>query len=151
MTHKSTHWIWIVALVALVSLALVVAPAAIAQEKVKVKTVPMKSTDRTSGVEMYRNYCASCHGLSGKGDGPAAPAMKTGPTDLTALAKNNGGKFPTLKVNYVLSMDTSVPAHGAKDMPVWGVLLRDMEGGSPGYTRMRVHNLLTYVESLQQK
>jgi mono/diheme cytochrome c family protein len=34
------------------------------------------------GEAMYAQYCASCHGATGKGDGPAA-ALLPAPTDLT--------------------------------------------------------------------
>ncbi len=47
------------------------------------------------GPDLYHAHCAACHGSDGKGNGPAAAALKTKPADLTVLAKNNGGKFPT--------------------------------------------------------
>jgi mono/diheme cytochrome c family protein len=56
--------------------------------------VPITPVSAASGKEMFNSYCASCHGLSAKGDGPAAPAMNRKPADLTMLAKNNGGKYP---------------------------------------------------------
>jgi mono/diheme cytochrome c family protein len=39
------------------------------------------------GKALYDKSCASCHGAAGKGDGPAAKALKSKPTDLSALAK----------------------------------------------------------------
>ena len=73
--------------------ALLVATAGWAQEKT-VKKVPIVQSNPTSGKQMFGDYCAPCHGISGKGDGPAASALKTPPADLTVLAKTNGGKFP---------------------------------------------------------
>ena len=46
------------------------------------------------GGELYGELCAVCHGKSGKGDGPAAGALKKSTPDLTVLASNNGGIFP---------------------------------------------------------
>src|SRR5438105_4066315 len=69
------------------------------QPKKEIKHVPIKPTSAASGAEMYMTYCAVCHGKDGKGDGPAASALKTPPTDLTMLAKNDGGKYPSMKVS----------------------------------------------------
>jgi Cytochrome c len=66
---------------------------------------------------MYANYCASCHGVRGKGDGPAAPAFKHSPTNLTFLATNNGGKFPTLLVLHTVKFGPNAPAHGNVQTP----------------------------------
>ena len=66
--------------------------------KKTIQHVPMKPTSPVSGKEMYTNYCAVCHGTEGKGNGPAAEALKTPPSDLTVLSKKNGGKYPALKV-----------------------------------------------------
>jgi mono/diheme cytochrome c family protein len=120
-------------------------------QKPTVKRVPMPSTSRVSGVEMFKSYCASCHGIAGKGDGPAASAMNHRPTDLTLLSKNNQGKFPDLHVSYVLGMKQEIAAHGSKEMPVWGSLFSQMENGDDTFTKLRIRNLVTYIESLQGK
>jgi mono/diheme cytochrome c family protein len=72
------------------------------EQKTEIRKVPAPATNPASGKEMFKTYCASCHGANGKGDGPAASALKTTPADLTMLAKNNGGKFPADKVASIL-------------------------------------------------
>ena len=105
-----------------------------AAPKVEVKRVPMRpGQDWTvSGPELYRSYCAVCHGQDGKGNGPAAPGLKTQPADLTLLAKNAGGKFPANRVTNILNSEEPVTAHGSKDMPIWGPLFRLMGGAMWG-------------------
>src|ERR1700687_4909481 len=76
-----------------------------AQEKTQDQTTKtiqhttVESTSPASGEEMYKTYCAVCHGTDGKGGGPAASALKVAPADLTQLSKTNGGKYPALKVS----------------------------------------------------
>ncbi len=120
-------------------------------QETKVKKVPAPQTSAASGQEMYKAYCASCHGADGKGNGPAAPAMKTAPTDLTQLAAKNGGTFPELKVYAAIKGDTTLAAHGSKDMPVWGPIFRSVSAGRESETHMRLVNLTNYVRSLQGK
>jgi mono/diheme cytochrome c family protein len=100
---------------------------------------------------MYKSYCAVCHGTDGKGNGPAADALKVPPTDLTTLAAKNGGKYPALKVSAVISGEEALPAHGSKDMPIWGHLFRSISGGHQSEVQQRVTNLNQYIESLQKK
>src|SRR3974390_1178903 len=64
----------------------------------EIKHVPAPYTDPTSGKEMYTQYCASCHGMDGKGDGPAAAALKIQPTNLTTLAAKSGGAGPAARI-----------------------------------------------------
>jgi len=116
-----------------------------------IKHVPIKNTSPVSGKEMYTTYCAVCHGTDGKGGGPAASALKVPPTDLTLLSKNNGGKYPALKVSAAIHGEGSVPAHGSKEMPVWGSLFFNMSGGHEGEVQQRVTNLTKYIETLQAK
>jgi cytochrome c553 len=111
----------------------------------------VKSTSAASGVEMYKTYCAVCHGVEGKGNGPAASALKARPADLSQLSKNNGGKFPALKVTAAIRGEGDVAAHGSKDMPVWGSLFWNMSHGHEGEVQQRVANLTKYIESLQEK
>jgi mono/diheme cytochrome c family protein len=128
-----------------------------AQEKTQDQTTKtiqhttVKSTSPASGEEMYKTYCAVCHGTDGKGGGPAASALKVAPADLTQLSKNNGGKYPALKVSSAIRNEADVPAHGSKDMPVWGSLFWNMSHGHESEVQQRVANLTKYIESLQAK
>lgn len=117
----------------------------------KIKHAPAPMTSPASGQEMFTNYCAPCHGKDAKGDGPAAGALNKAPADLTALAKKNGGKFPSMKVMSVLRGEASVAAHGTQEMPVWGPVFWKMSQGHAAEVHQRVANLATYIESLQVK
>ncbi len=81
-----------------------------------------KSPSPESGSETYKEYCAVCHGKIGKGDGPAASALKVRPSDLTVVAQRHGGKFPDTYVSSVLRNGVNMTAHGAAEMPIWGPL-----------------------------
>ncbi len=117
------------------------------QNKV-IKHTTIQSTSAASGKEMYKAYCAVCHGEDGKGNGPAASALKTAPADLTMLSMNNGGKYPSLKVSAAIRGDANISAHGTKDMPVWGSLFWGMSQGHEGEVQQRIANLTKYIESL---
>ncbi|MGA6984669.1 MAG: cytochrome c [Terriglobales bacterium] len=121
------------------------------QNETTIKRIPITSTSPASGKEMYVTYCAVCHGTDGKGGGPAASALKVPPPDLTVLSKNHGGKFPALKVTAAIHGEGALPAHGSKEMPVWGALFFSLSGGHEAEVQQRVSNLTTYVESLQAK
>jgi mono/diheme cytochrome c family protein len=116
----------------------------------KVKTVGATPTSPASGKEMFHAYCASCHGLDGKGNGPAAPALKTKPTDLTLLAKGSGGKFPAMRVMNSIK-DGTQTGHGSKDMPVCGPILSTVSSDSPAVVTQRIGNLIGFIESMQSK
>jgi mono/diheme cytochrome c family protein len=100
---------------------------------------------------MFKSYCAVCHGVDGKGNGPAASALKVPPADLTLLAEKNGGKYPTVKVSSMIRGEETVASHGSKEMPVWGKLFWTMSGGREAEVMQRVSNLNKYLESLQKK
>jgi mono/diheme cytochrome c family protein len=121
------------------------------EKKPEVKHVPAPVTSAASGKEMFKTYCAPCHGENAKGDGPAAPALKSPPADLTALAKSNGGKYPADRVTSILRGQATVTAHGNKDMPVWGPVFWRMSGGHESEVQQRVANLTHYIETLQAK
>ena len=102
------------------------------------------------GAKIFRNYCASCHGVYGNGDGPAAPALKTKVPQLTTLTKRNGGTFPTERVNSIIAGDEIPMAHGSREMPVWGPIFHRIEYDQDlGYVRLR--NVTEYLNSIQQK
>lgn len=131
--------------------AIAVAQQAPAQTAPTVKHVPITNAPSNSGKEMFNSYCAVCHGKDGKGNGPAASAMKTVPTDLTALAQKNGGKYPASHVAAVIRGQASTPSHGSQDMPIWGPLFSSISQGHEGQVQQRITNLVTYIESLQAK
>jgi len=122
-----------------------------AQKVPQVKKTTATDTSPASGKDMYAHYCASCHGKEGRGDGPAARALKSTPTDLTRLSATNNGKFPEIKVAHAIDGNYDVAAHGSRDMPIWGDVFHEMDGSGMPTARIRVANLTTYVQSIQAK
>jgi hypothetical protein len=108
----------------------------------------------------YESNCASCHGLTGKGDGPLSRIYLAKPTDLTTLAKRNESVFPAQRVFEIIDGRQEVEAHGPRAMPVWG---RDYRSKVPdlwelGYfdfrgqvARAKIAMLVDYLYRLQEK
>ncbi len=108
---------------------------------------------RDSASDLCRNYCAACHGASAKGDGPLAANMKKRPPDLTLLATQNGGTYPSELVFKIIDGRRPVPGHGGPDMPAWGNAFKESSavGGSEEVVRDRIQALVDYLGTLQQK
>ena len=119
-------------------------------EQKEVKKVPVTPTRPDSAVDMFKTYCASCHGVDGKGHGPAADALKVPPADLTVMKQKNGGKFPAAKVTRVIEGAEAIPAHGSSDMPTWGPIFHSLDPGNAALTKLRIANLTKYLESMQK-
>jgi len=100
------------------------------------------------GPDLFRAYCASCHGLDGKGNGPAAEALRTKPADLTALTRNHRGQFPVAIVRNTITGDGVVAAHGSREMPIWGPVFHQIEA-DVDRGHVRIENLVKYLESIQ--
>ena len=147
---QASKWFGLGAVIVALAMIAMAQQAAPPQEKV-IKHVPVKQTSAASGQEMYNSYCAVCHGTDGKGAGPAASALKVPPTDLTALAAKSGGNYPALHVSSVLRGEAETPAHGSKDMPVWGPLFRHLSQGHDAEVQQRIANLNQYIDSIQKK
>ena len=122
-----------------------------AASKTEVKKTPIKRTSAASGKEMFAQYCAPCHGTDGKGNGPAAPAMKASPTDLTQLAKKHDGKYPSNEVAATLKFGKGPASHGSEQMPVWGPLFQSLDKYNDAAVQQRISNLVSYIETLQAK
>jgi mono/diheme cytochrome c family protein len=122
-----------------------------AEQKPVVKEAPIRQTSAASGKEMFTQYCAPCHGADGKGNGPAASAMKAPPTDLTQLAKKHGGKYPADSVAAVLKFGNGPGVHGSAEMPVWGPLFQSLDKSHEAVAQRRISNLVAYIETLQAK
>ena len=117
-----------------------------AQAKPEIKREPAEYISPTDGRGMFQSYCAACHGLTAKGDGPAAPALTPKPANLTEFAKRRGGKFSAKDFEDKMQGMAMSPAHGSSEMPVWGPVFRQL-GNEP----LRIANLRSYIETLQVK
>ncbi len=123
--------------------ALLLAPAmASAQEPGNKQTTP--------GGEVYRTYCAACHGTSARGDGPLAATMTRKPANLTEIARRNGGVFPSDLVFRTIDGRNKVRGHGGPDMPEWGdAFAKSSEAGDAERVTKVIQSLVEYLESLQ--
>src|SRR5450432_1557087 len=126
-------------LVAMVA-GLVLAVGYADQAKNKI-VIPVDKTSPSDGKQMFNSYCAPCHGVDGRGHGPAAQALKTQPVDLTMLARMNHGKYPDAHVISVLQFGSEVQAHGSSEMPVWGPILSNLNTTNVQAKQLRLGNL----------
>jgi mono/diheme cytochrome c family protein len=114
-------------------------------------TVP--STAVSEGQRLFARYCSACHGVHGHGDGPAAPALQPPPADLTRIAQRHDGLFPVAEVTASIDGRTVIPAHGSREMPVWGARLGERAGGGSAgeeVVRSIFRVLIEYLQAIQQ-
>jgi mono/diheme cytochrome c family protein len=105
------------------------------------------------GAEAFQTYCASCHGATAIGDGPAASALRTTPADLTRIAARRSGAFPDAEIARFIDGRFDLPAHGSREMPIWGERL-----GAPiaegvdhdEVVRGKLLALLEYLKTIQR-
>jgi len=106
-----------------------------------------------SGEQLYKQFCAACHGLDAKGRGPNADSPKRPPADLTTLAirHSRDGKFPYAYVSDVLLFGPGINAstHGSADMPAWGPIFMFLDKRNEAAVRQRIKNISDYLASLQ--
>jgi len=103
-----------------------------------------------NGARIFQNYCASCHGVNGNGDGPVAPALNAKVPQLTTLAQRNGGMFPADRVRNIIAGDRVSAAHVSWEMPICGPIFHQIENDQDlGYVRLQ--NVTEYLNTLQQK
>ena len=128
---------------------------AVAQEpkapKAPTAAAPSQSSvAAVSGAYSFRTYCASCHGVDGRGEGPLTDSLRFKPPDLTLIAKRNGGEFPAEKVVKIVDGRTPVKGHGGPDMPIWGDAFRNAETGyDDAAARAKVRGVVDYLKTLQ--
>jgi len=149
MKIRSTSWCLFIA----VSAAVVSGTAAKAQTATRTTQEPNTSKEQTlirsvEGADLYRAYCASCHGRNGKGNGPVASALKATVPDLTVIAKNNQGQFPVGRIRRIIMGDGMIASHGSREMPVWGPIFHQVEA-DVDRAPVRLENLVKYLESIQ--
>ena len=127
-----------------------------------------QAEDIDIGKSEFQSSCASCHGADGRGKGPVSDQLKVAPPDLTMLAKNNNGVFPTNAVYETVNGSKTVPAHGTREMPIWGERFNPIinlpHAVDPYYWKMagperspevvvrtRILSVIDYLNRVQQK
>jgi len=113
--------------------------------------VAASDTPLEAGRKRFMQDCAACHGAEGRGDGPAAAALHTQPSDLTGLARRNDGQFPEDYVRKVVDgRDFQQLAHGSVEMPVWGShYQRSLLALSEARIKGRIDALVVWLKSIQ--
>ena len=115
---------------------------------------PVAAQDAESGAEIYREHCATCHGIEESGQGPMAGVLLVQPVDLTKLTAGNDGVFPTERVVKRIDGRDPLVSHGSP-MPVYGdffegrsVMLKT-DAGQPIATSRPVSDLVAYLRAHQ--
>ena len=133
----------------IIAIALIVsAPILYSNPTAQVAAPDKKKTVNREGRKLFARHCASCHGIDADGKGEVAGFLKGTPPDLTTLTRQNGGEFPTLRVQQIISGEKDVGAHSTREMPVWGTIVRRSSGDS--IARLQIYNLAKYIESVQK-
>lgn len=106
-----------------------------------------------SGKPLYERFCAACHGVTGKGDGPVSASFAVEVPDLTLIARRAGGEYPRDRIVRIIDGRHVIGAHGSRTMPVWGEDFSYLEIGNPDAertTRIVIDRLADYVWLLQK-
>jgi len=105
------------------------------------------------GAQVYAANCTTCHGPSGKGDGPLSAELPRKPADLTRIAARNGGTFPVAKTLSVIDGYARGSNEG-RIMPEFGAVLGSNTvplkvNGTLTPTPRPLAALLAYLEAIQ--
>ncbi len=111
------------------------------------------------GRQEFKTHCAGCHGMDAKGNGRDAYNLEVAPSDLTLLARNNAGVFPTDHLIEVIDGRAQIKSHGLREMPNWGKRytasaaehFADSPYDQEAFVRGRVLILVDYLRRIQQK
>lgn len=146
---------WPIILAALALVAVVVAVEAEEPPTITEAPLTWKTLAVGDGEQLYGELCAVCHGVEAKGNGPAAPALRAITPDLTVLAMKNGGVFPFDDVQRAINGEGEIIAHGSRQMPIWGTAFTDVRldrkvAQRKAFARLRIYDLATYLETVQQ-
>lgn len=119
------------------------------------KRAAAQETEVILGGEIeYQNYCAVCHGVDGKSQGPMGRFLTLRPADLTLLSKKNSGTFPFWQTYRAIDGREEIRGHGTREMPLWGDRFRSQAGGSDSGSRAqaagRLLGLVFYLQHIQE-
>lgn len=110
------------------------------------------SREQPDGASLFRDHCASCHGVSGRGDGAVAKFLKLPPANLTRISARNAGVYPAERVGRTIDGRQFVRTHGESTMPVWGpIFARSPIVADEAAIDARIHALVEYIQSIQER
>jgi mono/diheme cytochrome c family protein len=128
-----------------------VMPVAIAAVIAAASVQAGEAPDMT-GAELYKEFCATCHGVSGHGDGPVALSLKRRVPNLALIAERHSGVFPAEEVHQRIDGRSMPREHGTSEMPIWGWEFYGYEGEDAGRRRRAaelIDRLVEYLQSIQ--
>lgn len=96
---------------------------------------PAAQGDPKTGRELYNKWCVSCHGVGGKGDGPAAANLPVKPGNHA-----DGTRMNALTDTYLFTIikQGGQAVQKSQMMPPWGTQLKDQQ----------IWDVIAYVRSL---
>lgn len=130
-------FLWVLLVVAFVGLPL----ATVLTAQTRIEFVPARPVAGVEGAKLYEAYCATCHGRTGLGDGPAARLLDEPVPNLTIIVVRDG-KFDESHVVAHISGD---PMHAG--MESWPRVLASANRMAP--EMLMVNNLCRHIKSLQ--
>ena len=105
------------------------------------------------GHDAYLQYCASCHGPDGEGNGPLAAELKKAPADLTRLSERFGSPLRAQELLERVDGRDMARAHGSREMPVWGRKLTSLAppgAGTETQARGTMRIIIDWLASIQK-
>ena len=143
---------WLLTLAFILVFGLLSGPVLSAQSKPASNGQLPSAAPVYDGGQLFKMHCATCHGATGRGDGPTGAAMRKPPPDLTKFAARNGGVFPTERLRRIIDGREVAASHGDRNMPVWGITLRtSRDGGGYDSVEERINALVRYIQSIQER
>jgi mono/diheme cytochrome c family protein len=119
-------------------------------ESLQTVAAPPAPVAELNGGELFRNFCAGCHGAAGRGDGAFGGQLLRDPPNLTTYRMRNRGSFPGDRLRRIID-GRDIAAHGTRAMPVWGAVFMRGENGSADLVARRIQALVDYIQSIQER
>jgi mono/diheme cytochrome c family protein len=85
----------------------------------------LHAEEQIEGKKLYQTYCTGCHGISGKGDGPAAKTLPVKPADHTRARVMSKHTDQYLLHEVISKGGASVGK--SSQMPAWGAVLKQAQ------------------------